>query len=134
MNGVDIGAGLMRLVLLCKKADKEIAATAGISSDQMHCLFVLHSESPACIKGLSGLLGWSPTRTSKILRALEEGGYVRRRMDEIDRRKEQVALTEKGIQTAASILSVSGRVGESLSGRISELVYSSIPGPSRPQP
>lgn len=134
MNGIDIGAGLMRLVLLCRKADKEIAATAGITSDQMHCLFVLHSESPACIKGLSGLLGWSPTRTSKILRALEEGGYVRRRMDEIDRRKEQVALTDKGLQAASFILSVSQRVGESLSARITQLVSPAVARTSGPAP
>ena len=101
------GAELLRLTLLCRKIDKQLATSASLSVDELHCLGVLYLERPSCVKKLNELLGHSATRTSKILRSLERRGYVVRSLHLMDRRMEQVTLTEEGQRAAESVLSVS---------------------------
>jgi DNA-binding MarR family transcriptional regulator len=101
------GAELLRLTLLCRKIDKELATSASLSVDELHCLSVLYLEKPSCVKKLNELLGHSAPRISKILRSLERRGYVVRSLHLIDRRMEQVTLTEDGQRAAESVLSVS---------------------------
>jgi DNA-binding MarR family transcriptional regulator len=101
------GAELLRLTLLCRKIDKQLATSASLSVDELHCLGVLYLERPSCVKKLNELLGHSAPRTSKILRSLERRGYVVRSLHLIDRRMEQVSLTEDGQRAAETVLSVS---------------------------
>lgn len=82
----------------------------------MHCLCALFSERPPSVSRLSELINVSPTRASKILRDLEHGGLVSRSADAADRRREQVVLTESGVQAAVRILSLFQEVGSELLG------------------
>ncbi len=77
---------------------------AGLRIDEMHCLGMIFLERPSCVKILSELLELNATRTSKILRHLEQRGLVVRSLDLADHRKEHVALTEDGYQTAERII------------------------------
>ncbi|MEK6569961.1 MAG: transcriptional regulator [Bacteroidota bacterium] len=112
------GADLLRLTLLCRKVDKELALSAGFSVDELHCLGVLYLERPSCVKKLSQFLGLSATRTSKILRSLEQKGYVARALQLTDRRKEQVTLTREGMEAAENVLSISSEVGKKVCSSI----------------
>jgi DNA-binding MarR family transcriptional regulator len=100
-------SGLLRLTLLCHSIDKHLAATAGVTVDEMHCLCQLHQEQPACVKRLSELLNASPTRTSKILKNLERRTFVTRTLHPEDRRKELVTLTDRGRIVAEHIACLS---------------------------
>jgi DNA-binding MarR family transcriptional regulator len=80
----------------------------------LHCLSVLFSEHPSSVTRLSELINVSTTRASKILKDLEQRGFVSRTPDAEDRRKEQVLLTETGSVTVRKILSFYGEIGSEL--------------------
>jgi len=84
--------------------------------DEMHCLCAVFSENPPSAKRLSELINVNPTRASKILRGLERKAFVSRTMHTVDRRKEQVILTETGTKAAEAILSMFAEVGSELLG------------------
>jgi DNA-binding MarR family transcriptional regulator len=80
----------------------------------VHCLSVLFSDHPASVKRLSELANVSSTRASKILKDLEQRGYVSRTPDAVDRRKERVLLTETGSLKVQRILSFYAEIGSEL--------------------
>jgi DNA-binding MarR family transcriptional regulator len=107
---------LLRLTRRCRGIDKYVSSSAGLMMDEMHCLCAIFSEHPPSVKRLSELISVNPTRASKILRGLERKGFVSRTMHTIDRRKEQVVLTETGTKAAEAILSMFAEVGRELLG------------------
>ena len=108
------GAELLRLTRRCRGIDKYVSSRAQLTIDELHCLSVLFSEHPSSVKRLSELINVSTTRTSKILKDLEQRGYVSRNPDAEDRRKEQVLLTETGSLTVNKILSFYTEIGSEL--------------------
>lgn len=105
------GAELVRLARQCRGMDKQVSASLGLSVDEIHCLSVLFSEKPSSVKTLSDLITVSSTRASKILRDLEQRGFVSRTMDVADHRKEHVLLTENGAQVVEKILRLYNEIG-----------------------
>ncbi len=112
----DVASEMLRLSLLCRKADRVIAQSVGLSVDEMHCLNLLNSEKPTCVKNIIDLLGVSSTRTSKILRSLEHQGFVTRTLLESDRRMEQISLTAKGLEATRRLLALSSEIGSQIIG------------------
>jgi len=110
------GVELLRLTRRCRGIDKYVSSSAGLTIDEMHCLSVLFSERPPSVKRLSELINVNPTRTSKLLKGLEEKGLVVRTPHEADRRKEHVMLTDSGMKAVQSILSLFAEVGSELIG------------------
>lgn len=108
------GAELLRLTRRCRGIDKYVSSRAQLTIDELHCLSVLFSEHPSSVKRLSELINVSTTRASKILKDLEQRGYVSRTPDAEDRRKEQVLLTETGSMTVQRILSFYTEIGSEL--------------------
>jgi DNA-binding MarR family transcriptional regulator len=80
----------------------------------MHCLSVLFSDHPSSVKRLSELVNVSSTRASKLLKDLEQKGFVSRTLAAEDHRKEQVILTEQGSAAVQSILSFYSEIGSEL--------------------
>ncbi len=93
-----------------------ISQSVGLSVDEMHCLNLLNSENPTCVKNLIEQLGVSSTRTSKILRSLEQRGFVTRAALESDRRMEQIFLTVKGTELRQKCLALSSDFGKRIMG------------------
>lgn len=120
----DVAAEMLRLSLLCRKADRVIAQSVGLSVDEMHCLNLLSSETPTSVKNLIDLVGVSSTRISKILRSLEQHGFVTRTMLESDRRMEQISLTAKGIEVTRKCLALSSEIGSQIIGSTTSLSQS----------
>jgi DNA-binding MarR family transcriptional regulator len=122
---VHVGIHLLRLLLLCREVDKELAKRSGLGIDELHCLCVLHLDRPSCVKYLNSSLGLYATRTSKLLRSLEELGMVTRSLQFEDHRKEQITLTEKGRLAAESILDFCAEHGSELvRGQFPEIIAS----------
>ncbi len=118
MDSLDSKSGidLLKTTRRCRGIDKYVSSSVGLSIDEMHCLSALFTDRPQSVKRLSELISVSPTQTSKILKSLELQGYLSRRMDPDDRRKEQVVLTESGTRAVQEILSLFTEVGGQLSG------------------
>ena len=91
---------IMELLLKCHQTEKEIAVAGGVSVDELHCLSQIYIHTPYCVKKLSELLRVPPSRTSRLLGALEERGYLTRSLSTPDRRKEQITLTDAGVRLA----------------------------------
>jgi DNA-binding MarR family transcriptional regulator len=116
MSDSTLGVELLRLTRRCRGIDKYVSSSAGLTIDEMHCLSALLSEKPSSVSRLSELINVSPTRASKILKGLEQRGLVSRMLDAVDRRREQVILTETGRKAALVILSLFAEVGSELLG------------------
>lgn len=100
----DPGIGIARLLLKCHQLEKELATSAGFSVEEFHCLVQLYLHAPCCVKTLLEWLGVHPTRASRLLRNLEQRGYLTRSLGFDDKRKELVNLTAEGLSAARSLL------------------------------
>ena len=98
----------------CRGIDKHVSSRAELTIDEIHCLSVLFSDHPSSVKRLSELINVSSTRASKILKDLEQRGFVSRTLGTADRRMEQVILTELGAKTILKVLSLYSEVGGEL--------------------
>lgn len=79
-----------------RKLEKRLETLTRLSSDALLTLLVLHTRRPASVKELTGHLGVSDSRTSKLLCLLEDRGFITRRISLADRRVEQISLTPRG--------------------------------------
>lgn len=111
-----IGIELLRLTLRCRDIDKRLSARCGLTVDELHCLAVIYSERPSCVKELSEFLDIDATRTSKLLWSLERRGLLSRSVDLDDHRKEQVDLSEAGLYAIERIVSLYGGIANRLLG------------------
>ena len=108
------GAELLKLTRRCRGIDKYVSSIARLTIDEFHCLSVLFSEHPSSVKRLSELINVSSTRASKILKDLEQRGFVSRTPTAEDHRKEQVLLTETGSLAVTRILTFYAEIGSEL--------------------
>jgi DNA-binding MarR family transcriptional regulator len=108
------GIDLLRLTRRCRGIDKYVSSRAELTVDEMHCLSVLYSDHPPSVKRLSELINVSSTRASKILKDLEDRELVTRTLDAVDRRKEQVVLTESGAEAVQRIVGLYTEIGSEL--------------------
>lgn len=98
------GTEVVDLLLKCHQIEKELAASAGLSVDEFHCLSQLFMHAPCCVKELCEFLGVHPTRASRLLNDLEKRGYVARALGFPDKRREHLTLTSEGMAAAQSLL------------------------------
>lgn len=108
------GYDVVRLILRCHQLEKGLAASAGLSVDEFHCLNQLYIHAPCCVKTLCELTGIHPPRASRLLNTLEQKGYLTRSLGVQDRRKELLTLTERGMGAARSLLQSCAFSGRSL--------------------
>ena len=87
-----------------RKLEKRLESLTRLSSDALLVLLLLHTRRPASVKELTGHLGVSDTRTSKLLCLLEDRGLITRRISLTDRRVEQISLTPRGDQIVDTAL------------------------------
>jgi|WetSurMetagenome_2_1015567.scaffolds.fasta_scaffold27257_2 DNA-binding MarR family transcriptional regulator len=100
----DRGSVLIDLLLKSHRVAKTLALSTQLPLDELYCLALIHSEAPSCVKVLSRLLGVRGPRTSKLLGSLERKGYLKRTMNAVDHRMEEVGLTEEGLQAVYALI------------------------------
>lgn len=115
-----VGIRLFWLIRRCRQIDKELSLISGLSADELHCLAVVSFKRPSHLRQLSMILGFSPPRTSKVLKGLERQGLVHREPHPSDRRKADVVPTRRGVVLL-------DRAIQHLSSMGSELLHS-LPG------
>lgn len=112
------GFGLVRLTHLCGKLDDLVAKQFDLTIDQLHCIICLRKEEPYCVKELTQLLAVRNTRTSKLLRAIEERGFIERRFDPQDKRVDRIALTTEGLTLSQDIVALYMRLVDNVARRL----------------
>ena len=74
-----------------------------ITSGEVPFLFVLNEDDKITQKELSDSLRTSESLTTRVLKSLEEKGYVTREVDEKNKRRKIIKITPKGQETATKI-------------------------------
>ena len=85
-----------RMMHLNRLAMARMAAQHGAHHGEVVVLALLSQQGGLSQRELAETLHLSPPRVSMILRSLEKSGAVRRHLDEVDRRRARVFLTDEG--------------------------------------
>ncbi|HIT31361.1 MAG TPA: MarR family transcriptional regulator [Candidatus Enterenecus stercoripullorum] len=73
----------------------------GVGAGQPKLLVYLSAHGPCHQKQLADYFDVDPANVSRMIDSLEKGGFVLRKTDEQNRRRDLVEVTEKGRQTGA---------------------------------
>lgn len=75
----------------------QMAAEIDITISIGFILMIIDKEGTPSTQ-LGPRMGMEPTSLSRTLKTMEDAGYIRRQIDEIDKRKVLIYLTESGVQ------------------------------------
>ena len=94
------------------RLEKVFLENNGITLNEAIIIYSLPEKRGSCAGYLSGQLGVSNSRTSKILSRLEQQEYIIRTMGQADKRQMLFSLTEKGLEKKKEIQRSEGEYRE----------------------
>jgi DNA-binding MarR family transcriptional regulator len=97
-----IVARLRQIIRAVAIFSKEVKMKSGLNASQLACLAELAESSEMSLRELSVAIHVSPSSITKIIDALEEKNFVRRKRTETDRRVLKAEITEMGMATVYS--------------------------------
>jgi MarR family 2-MHQ and catechol resistance regulon transcriptional repressor len=113
----DLGSQLSGLACLCSRIVTTVRKRHNLSAFEFHSLLALRTHHPCCVQALGGRLEFHKTKTSKVLRSLQERSLIFRTTDANDRRVDHISLSLDGEALADKILrELEGIAGELLEG------------------
>ncbi len=93
----------------------------GLNHTEARLLTLLHQQNgTATQEALSNLMFVDRSNAGRALKSLEQGGYVERRKDEVDKRANLVQLTAKGRQAVTVIAKIKKTMAQSFFGDLEE--------------
>lgn len=92
----------------------------GIGSGQYQFLLILYKEDGVSHDVLTEKMSVDKATTTRAIMKLEEEGYVKRVVDENDKRKYKIFLTDKAIEKKEEILEIGARWENKLIGSLNE--------------
>jgi DNA-binding MarR family transcriptional regulator len=96
-------------------------STLGLNHTEARLLRLLDQEGGEATQDtLSNLLFVDRSNTGRALKSLEQGGYIARRKDEIDKRTNLVEITAKGRETIIEISRLRAKMVQSFFGDLKE--------------
>jgi len=110
----DLGRSLSALACLCNRIVTAVRKPYKLSVFEFHTLLTIHTRHPSCVSGLTESMEMDKTRMSKVLRSLEEHGFIQRMRDPADHRIDHIHLTESGACLADSLLYGLNEAGKAL--------------------
>ncbi|MCR5154307.1 MAG: MarR family winged helix-turn-helix transcriptional regulator [Lachnospiraceae bacterium] len=99
MENRDLVWGLMRVQRLQRRAVESSVCALGIHPSQHHFLMFLAGNPNATQAVIASTLRISPATVAVSIKKLEAGGYIKRKTDKSDSRKNRIELTQKGLET-----------------------------------
>ncbi len=87
---------MYELLMNCQEKEERLSVEFHVSVLEFRTLRMFHQDRRLTIKKLVERVGLSGSRLSRILKSLEEKGYIERTIDADDRRSIDVSLTLKG--------------------------------------
>jgi len=103
---------LKRLGMLAKERSFAAYEEAGFTPYQHAALAVLDEGARETQGEIADVLGYDKGQLVGILDELEEGGYIERRRDPSDRRRQIVSMTPAGRRALARMRALSGRLDD----------------------
>ena len=89
-----VASGLRALSTEIDRLDQAAADRYGLNRTDMRALDILGRAGPLAPTALARLLGFTTGGVTTVLDRLEKAGYIRRRLDPSDRRRQVVETTE----------------------------------------
>lgn len=123
MSNVDYQELGKLLVSVCRlhhaRADQSMEGM-GLYRGQAHLLMVVARQDGMTHSEVAAALRISPAATTKVIKRMEEQGYVQRQADAADERVSRVYLQEKGRALVAQIGAAFARLDRAMLDGVSE--------------
>jgi DNA-binding MarR family transcriptional regulator len=94
---VDVVTRLRAVISKLARQLNETSTDEGLTPTQYSVLGLIRSRGPLGLAELAGLEGLNPTMLSRVVRALDEKGQIRRLPDPSDLRAARVEITAAGV-------------------------------------
>ena len=114
------GATILEVAFKFHDIESRISEEVGLTLDEIRCLVTTYLRHPSCVSDLNNLLSIDPTRTSKVLKSLEEQKLIKRELDEFDRRKSRIEISGEGKAMSEKILKLANELGKKYLDSISK--------------
>lgn len=98
----------------------------GIGSGQYQFLFSLYLEDGVSHDKLTEKMSVDKATTTRAIMKLEEEGYVKRVLDENDKRKYKIFLTDKAVEKKEEILNIGSKWEQQLIGCLEPEEFKSL--------
>lgn len=95
----------------------------GIGSGQYVFLLIIHENQGISQKNLSELIKIDKATTAKGLKKLEENGYIYRVVSKVDKRYNELYVTDKGIDFIPKLMEILDVITEALIVGVSDEEY-----------
>ena len=102
------------------KLYNEIAAEHNASVSMAFVLLAINEEEGTPVTKIAPRMGMEPNSLSRILKSMEEDGFILRKKDEADKRMAYVCLTEKGKEKREVALKAVYRLERAIVNQIDE--------------
>jgi len=105
---------------LVKNADTAFGEAIGISATQLGVLFLLQKKPGLMLKDVSDALGINASAITGLIGRMEDGGLVRRRPSNDDRRAVHLFATADGLAKATAVRPILARLNARLTEDFNE--------------
>jgi DNA-binding MarR family transcriptional regulator len=116
----NLGTQMSAIACLCNRIVTAVRKPYDLSVSEFHALLTIKTRHPSCVSSLTEWMEMDKTRMSKVLRSLEDRGYIERSTDQEDHRIDHIHLTEAGTQLAHALLFRLDEAGKALVTGVSE--------------
>lgn len=102
-SAAEIAELTFQLLANCQEKEERLASQLKIHVSEFRCIRAFRGDHILPVKTLVERINLSGSRLTRILGSLEKGGYLRRVIDERDRRSITVHLSKKGIELSRKL-------------------------------
>jgi DNA-binding MarR family transcriptional regulator len=102
------------LACLCNRMVTAVRKPYDLSVSEFHALLTIQTRHPSCVSSLTEWMEMDKTRMSKVLRSLQDRGFIERTTDVSDHRIDHIHLTAPGVELANVLLSKLEEAGKVL--------------------
>jgi DNA-binding MarR family transcriptional regulator len=102
-SAAEIAELTFQLLANCQEKEERLAGLLKIHVSEFRCIRAFRGDHILPVKTLVERINLSGSRLTRILGSLEKGGYLRRVIDERDRRSITVHLSKKGIELSRKL-------------------------------
>ena len=95
-NAELLGNLIFEILPICKKKETELADEHGLFQAEFKCLRLFGSDESLNNKEIAKRMRLSPSRLTRVMDGLVKKGYMKRKIDNSDRRNMKLSLSRRG--------------------------------------
>ena len=95
-NAELLGNLIFEILPICKKKETELADEHGLFQAEFKCLRLFEVDGNMNNKDIAKRMRLSPSRLTRVMDGLVKKGYMKRKIDNSDRRNMKLSLSRRG--------------------------------------